>query len=96
MSRMIINGGERWVPLAELNEAMTQEGAKDCQIQKLEKALRRYGQHEGGCPAWGRPRPDLCTCGYVAAFKGNYDNYRWVRGKEYAVVTPVDGDGKHE
>ncbi len=72
MSRMIINGGEKWVPLAELNEAMTSEGAKDCRIDDLEKALFKFGSHAGGCPAWGRPRPDLCTCGYVAAFKGSY------------------------
>lgn len=70
--RMIINGGEKWVPLAELNEAMTNEGAKDCRIDDLGKALFKYGQHTGGCPAWGRPRPDLCTCGYIAAFRGNY------------------------
>ncbi len=70
MSRMIINGGEEWVPLAELNEAMSSEGAKDLRIDELEKALWEFGGHKGGCPAWGRPRPDLCTCGYVAAFGG--------------------------
>lgn len=57
---------------ADLNEAMTNEGAKDCRIEDLEKALFEFGQCKGSCPAWGRPRPDLCTCGYVAAFKGAY------------------------
>lgn len=84
MTRMIINAGEKWVPLAELNEALTSEGAKDCRIDDLEKALFRYGNHEGGCPAWGRPRPDLCTCGYVAAFKGTYGNHHWVGGTTYS------------
>jgi len=56
----------------KLNECMSSEGAKDLRIDDLEKALYEYGQCKGGCPAWGRPRPDLCTCGYVAAFKGSY------------------------
>lgn len=70
----------------ELNEAISNEGAKDLRIDDLEKALFRYGQHEGGCPAWGRPRPDLCTCGYVTAFKGTYGNHHWVRGKTYVTT----------
>ena len=36
-------------------------------IAKLEDGLAELGDHRMGCPAWGRPRPDLCTCGYVAA-----------------------------
>lgn len=73
---------------ADLNEAMTHEGAKDCRIDDLEKALFKFGQHTGGCPAWGRPRPDLCACGYVAAFKGNYPQ----TFTDTFGCTPVAGD----
>lgn len=62
------------VPISELNEALSSEGLKDLRIDDLEHALKVYGGHLGGCPAWGRPRPDLCSCGYVAAF-GTIANY---------------------
>jgi hypothetical protein len=55
---------------AELNQAMSSEGQKDLRIDDLEHALWKFGAHRGACPAWGRPRPDLCTCGFVAAFGG--------------------------
>lgn len=38
---------------ADLNEAMTNEGAKDCRIDDLEKALFEFGQCKGSRPCMG-------------------------------------------
>lgn len=52
-----------------LTQAAKLTTAEAFTIPNLKAALERYGTHESGCPAWGRPRPDLCTCGYIDALK---------------------------